>query len=212
MEEALRLREAGAAAEIVAVGMGPAGTQDALRTVLGMGADRAIHVVTDTPLDPLTVGAMLATLAKEEGADLVFAGGQQASWDSQALGAITAETLGWPQVTWVNALKLTDSTLSGKHDSDDGSEIFEVPLPAVITTQQGLNEPRYPTLPNIIKSRKKEIRPETPERFGLTPTVRVVSASLQPRARLNKILDGKDAPLAAQELVKFLRTEAKVIA
>jgi len=204
VEAALRLREAGAEAEIVVVAVGPARAEEALRTALAMGADRGIHVVTDAALD--------AQIAKAEGAELIFCGGQEADWDSQALGPATAERLHWPQATWTSALELKGSTLVGKHEADEGSESFEVSLPAVVTTQQGLNEPRYPTLPNIMKSKKKEVRKETLEAYGVAAKVRVNGVEIQVKERLKKILDGKDAAGAAAQLVKLLREEAGVIA
>ena len=155
VEEALRLRESGVEAEIIAVAVGPARTQDALRTALAMGVDRAIHVETDLRLDAIALSKILAQIAQQEEATLILSGGQQADWDSHALGAATAERLNWPQATWTSALELKGTTLTGKHDVDEGSETFTLELPAVITTQQGLNEPRYPTLPNIMKSKKK---------------------------------------------------------
>ncbi len=212
VEEALRLRERGVAAEIVAVAVGPARLQDALRTALALGADRAIHVETELPLDALAVSQVVARLAREEAVDLIFAGGQQADWDSHALGAATAERLDWPQVTWTNALALDGTTLTGKHDVDEGSESFSVDLPAVITTQQGLNEPRYPTLPGIMKAKKKETRKETLDRFEAVSTVVFEGAAIQEKARLNRILDGKDVQGSAARLVELLRTEARVIA
>lgn len=216
VEEALRLRENGAEAEIVAVAVGPARAEEALRTALAMGADRGIHVVTDVVLDAIALSAVVAKIARDEGAELIFCGGQQADWDSQALGAATAERLGWPQATWTSALELKGALeskgpmLVGKHEADEGSESFEVALPAVVTTQQGLNEPRYPTLPNIMKSKKKEIRKETLEGFGVAPKLKVNGAEIQVKERLKKILDGKDAGAAATQLVKTLR-EAGVI-
>ena len=212
VEEALRLRDSGIEAEIVAVAVGPARMQDALRTALAMGADRAIHVETDTRLDPIALSNVLAQIATQEDVSLIFSGGQQADWDSHALGAATAERLHWPQVTWTSALELHGTTLTGKHDSDEGIEAFTVELPAVITTQQGLNEPRYPTLPNIMKSKKKELRKEPLDQFNVTPKLKFVSAEIQVKNRRNKILDGKDVPAAAAELVGLLRDEAKVIA
>jgi electron transfer flavoprotein beta subunit len=210
VEEALRLRESGAEAEIVVVAVGPARAEEALRTALAMGADRGVHVVTDVALDAIALSAVVAKIARDEAAELIFCGGQQADWDSQALGAATAERLQWPQATWTSALELRGATLVGKHESDEGSESFEVALPAVVTTQQGLNEPRYPTLPNIMKSKKKEIRKETLEGFGVAPKLKVNGAEIQVKERLKKILDGKDAAAAAQ-LVKMLRDEAGVI-
>ena len=212
VEEALRLRERGAAGEIVAVAVGPARLQDALRTALALGADRAIHVETERPLDALGVSLVISTLAREESADLIFAGGQQADWDSHALGAAVAERLDWPQVTWTSALALEGNTLTGKHDVDDGRESFTVDLPAVITTQQGLNEPRYPTLPGIMKAKKKELRKEPIERFAAVSAVTFDGAAIQVKTRLNKILDGKDVPGSAAQLVDLLRNEARVIA
>jgi electron transfer flavoprotein beta subunit len=183
-----------------------------------MGADRGIHVVTDVALDAIALSAVMAKIATAEGAELIFCGGQEADWDSQALGAATAERLGWPQATWTSALELKGAlesknlTLVGKHEADEGSESFEVALPAVVTTQQGLNEPRYPTLPNIMKSKKKEIRKETLETYGVMPKLKVNGVEIQVKERLKKILDGKDAAGAAAQLVKMLREEAGVIA
>ena len=212
VEEALRLRESGIEVEIVAVAVGPARVQDALRTALAMGVDRAIHVETEVRIDPIALSKVLAQIAEQEKATLIFSGGQQADWDSHALAAATAERLNWPQATWVSALELKGNTLTGKHDVDEGSETFTLELPAVITTQQGLNEPRYPTLPNIMKSKKKELRKESLEQFNITPKLNFVSAEIQIKNRVNKILDGKDAPAAAAQLVELLRNEAKVIA
>lgn len=212
VEEALRLREAGADAEVIAIAVGPARTEDALRTALAMGADRAVLVETDAALDPIALSAVIAQVAKAETAELIFTGGQQADWDSQALGAAVAARLGWPQATWTSRLELEGAMLRGRHDTDDGAETFELPLPAVVTTQQGLNDPRYPTLPNIMKSKRKEIRRHTLDEFGVTPKVKVLNAEVQVKQRLGKVIDGKDAPAAAAELVRSLRDEAKVIA
>src|SRR5690606_19870558 len=157
VEEAIRLREAGNDAEIVAVGLGPVRYEDALRTALALGADRAVHIETDEQLDPLAQAGVLAELVREEGADLVFVGGKQADWDSAALGPALAEVLGWPHSDWTTSLRVAGDELTLKHDSDEGSEELRLSLPAVITTQQGLNEPRYPTLPNIMKAKRKEL-------------------------------------------------------
>jgi electron transfer flavoprotein beta subunit len=212
VEQALRIRESGVDAEVIALAVGPERNQEALRTVLAMGADRAIHVMTDLVLDPIALSQVAAQVAQQEKVDLVFCGGQQADWDSHALGAATAERLQWPQVTWVNALDVDGQTLTGRHDAEDGSEMFSVQLPAVLTTQQGLNEPRYPTVPNIMRAKKKELRVETLEKFNVKPKVKVLGAEVQVKTRLHKILDGKDAPAAAVELVDLLRNEARVIA
>src|SRR5271154_6408206 len=139
VEEALRLREA-ASAEVVALAIGPARSEEALRSALAMGADRAILVETAGPLDVIAVSSVVAQVARSEQIDLIFCGGQQAGWDSHALGAATAERLGWPQATWTSALELKEGMLTGKHDVDGGSESFALRLPAVVTTQQGLND------------------------------------------------------------------------
>jgi electron transfer flavoprotein beta subunit len=209
VEQALRIRESGVDAEVIALAVGPERNQEALRTVLAMGADRAIHVMTDLVLDPIALSQVAAHVAQQEKVDLIFCGGQQADWDSHALGAATAERLQWPQVTWVNGLEVDGQTLTGRHDAEDGSEMFSVDLPVVLTTQQGLNEPRYPTVPNIMRAKKKELRVE---KFNVGLKVKVLGAEVQVKTRLHKILDGKDAPAAAAELVELLRDEARVIA
>ena len=212
VEQALRIRESGVDTEVIALAVGPERNQEALRTVLAMGADRGIHVKTELFLDPIALSKVDAQVAKRENVDLIFCGGQQADWDSHALGAATAERLQWPQVTWVNALQVDGQTLTGRHDAEDGSEMFGVQLPVVLTTQQGLNEPRYPTVPNIMRAKKKELRVESLEAFQVESKLKVVGAEIQVKTRLHKILDGKDAPAAASELVGLLREEARVIA
>jgi electron transfer flavoprotein beta subunit len=211
VEEALRLRESGTDAEIIALTIGPSRVEEVLRTALAMGADRGILVETDVSLDVIALSSVVAQIARTEQVELIFCGGQQADWDSHALGAATAERLQWPQATWTNALELNGKTLTGKHDADDGSESFEMQLPAVITTQQGLNEPRYPTLPNIMKSKKKDIRREALDAFQAAPKLKIVGVEIQVKERLKKILDGKDVSAAASQLVQLLRNEARVI-
>ena len=213
VEEALRLREGGAPVEtIVALAVGPQRNEDALRTALAMGVDRAIHIETDEKIDAVSLSKVVAQVAQAENISLILVGGQEADWDSQALGAATAERLGWPQLTWTNELKVEGESVTGRHDVDEGNESFRAALPAVVTTQQGLNEPRYPTLPNIMKAKKKELRKESLDQYGVQPRVRTVNAEIQTRARLNKMIDGKDPQAAAAELLNLLRNEAKVIA
>ncbi|MBZ9751438.1 electron transfer flavoprotein subunit beta/FixA family protein [Deinococcus sp. HMF7604] len=213
VEEALRLREGGAPIEqIIALAIGPKRNEDALRTALAMGVDRAIHVETDEKFDAVTLSKVVAQVAQAENVQLILVGGQEADWDSQALGAASAERLGWPQLTWTNELKLDGGTLTGRHDVDDGNESFRAELPAVVSTQQGLNEPRYPTLPNIMKAKKKELRKDDAASYGLQNRVRTVNAEIQTRARRNTMIDGKDPQAAAARLLELLRSEAKVIA
>jgi electron transfer flavoprotein beta subunit len=211
IEAALRLREAIAGLEVVVLAIGPVRCEEALRSALAMGADRAILVEADEMLDVIAASNVVAQVAANEAVDLIFCGGQQADWDSHALGAATAERLNWPQATWTNALTLAGTQLTGKHDADAGSETFAVPLPAVVTTQQGLNQPRYPTLPNIMKARKKEMRRDSLETYGVQPKLKYLSARVQVKERRRAILDGKDATAAAKQLAGLLRDEARVI-
>src|SRR5690606_26845103 len=211
VEEAIRLRESRHDVEIVAVGLGPSRYEDALRTALALGADRAVHVETDARLDPIAQAGVLAALVEAEGADLVFVGGKQADWDSAALGPALAEVLGWAHSDWTTALRLEGRELTLRHDSDEGSEELRVSLPAVITTQQGLNEPRYPTLPNIMKAKRKELTKRTPADYGSEESrTALVTQQIQTRPRAGKMLTG-DAAEAAKELARLLRAEAKVI-
>ena len=211
IEQALRLRESNPGTEVVVVAVGSARCEEALRSSLAMGADRAILVETDGPLDVIATSSVLAQLCAAESADLVFCGGQQADWDSHGLGPAVAERLRWPQVTWTSKLVLDGQQLTGTHDIDSGSETFSLTLPAVVTTQQGLNEPRYPTLPNIMKAKRKELRRDSLATYGVAAKLRVVGAAVQVKERRRNILDGKDASAAAHQLADLLRNEAKVI-
>jgi len=207
----LRFRDAEATVEVVALAVGPTRCEEALRTALAIGADRAILVETETPLDVIATSNVVAQIAKLEAIDLIFCGGGQADWDSHALGAATAERLGWPQATWTSALSIEGNQLTGTHDVDTGKESFTMALPAVVTTQQGLNDPRYPTLPNIMKAKRKEMKKLPLDGFGVTAKLKVLSTEVQVKERKRKILDGKDAAAAAAQLVDLLRNEARVI-
>lgn len=211
VEQALRIREGGTDAEIVALALGPKRFEEAIRTALAMGVDRAVHIETDDALDPIAQAEALASVIREEGAELVFAGGKEADWDSSALGPAVAEALGWPHSDWTTDLEIEDGRLEVRHDTDEGSETLAVPLPAVITTQQGLNEPRYPTLPNIMKAKRKDLAKRSLADVGSpTPRVEIVDSEIQTRARRNEILGGEPAD-AARELVRKLRDDAKVL-
>ena len=211
VEEGLRLREAAAGIEVIALAVGPAKNEEALRNALALGADRAVLLKTELVLDPIALSRAVADVAAREAVELIFCGGRQSDWDSEALGGAVAERLGWPQLTWTTQLQLEGNLLTGRHDIDDGSEGFSVELPAVVTTQQGLNEPRFPTLPNIVKARKKELRVELLE--GVTPLVSTVKMELQSRARQrNIIVAGDDPAAAAATVAAVLRKEIKVLA
>jgi electron transfer flavoprotein beta subunit len=211
LEQALRMRDADATVEVIAMAVGPVRSEEALRTALAMGADRAILVETNEPLDVIATSSVVAQVAKSEAVELIFCGGQQTDWDSQALGAATAERLGWPQATWTSALAIDGTQLTGTHDVDSGKESFTIALPAVVTTQQGLNDPRYPTLPNIMKAKRKEMRRLPLADFGVTAKLKVLSTEIQVKARRRTMIDGKDAAVAAGQLVDLLRNEARVI-
>lgn len=210
VEQALRINEGGA--DTLAVALGGARFEDAIRRALAMGLERAIHIETEDVFDVVSQAKILKAVVQSEAPDLVFVGGQHADTDSQALGAAVAEALGWNQITWTTELALENGVATATHDTDDGKENLSVALPVVVTTQQGLNEPRYPTLPNIMKAKKKEIRKSSPADYGVTNSkVRIVAQEIQDRPRLNKLLDGKDPVSAAEQLVKLLHEEAKVI-
>ncbi|RDI95729.1 electron transfer flavoprotein beta subunit/FixA family protein [Meiothermus sp. QL-1] len=208
VEEVIRLQEKHGG-ESVVVALGPERAEEALRTALAMGIDRAVHLVAEGYIDPITQAELLAEVVRAEAPALVFTGGQQADWDAQALGPALAEALGWPVVSWTTQIELEGEThAKAKHDLDEGAEVVRVALPAVFTSQQGLNEPRYPTLPGIMKAKRKELKklPVTAQ-----SRVEILEQSIQERTRLNKLIDGKDPVAAAHELVRLLHEEAKVI-
>ncbi len=211
VEEAIRLREAGHQAEIYTIALGPKRFEESIRTSLALGSDRAVHIETNDVLDVVTQARVIAEAVKKEGADLVFVGGKEADWDSSALGPALAEALGWPHLDWTTKLTLTGTVIEATHDTDTGTENVKISLPAVVTTQQGLNEPRYPTLPNIMKAKRKELRKATPADYGapaaLTTTV---GEAIQVKTRLNKVFEG-DAADTAKQLISALRNEAKVL-
>ena len=203
VEQALRWREAGhVTGEVIVAAVGPARTEDALRAALAMGADRARWSKTDQDLDAISVARVLERVVREEEVDVVFVGGKQADWDSAALGPALAELLGWPLIDWTVSIELDGTTIDAVHDVDRGSERVTTRRPAVVTTQQGLAEPRYPTLPNVMKARRKDIRVDELER--IETDVRVVSRRLDVRERGRNILEG-DLPTQAQAVATILR-------
>ncbi len=208
VEAAVRLKETGVATEVVAVALGPARAEAALRTALAIGADRAVLLETDAELDPLAQAGPLADAVRESGAALLLVGGKQADWDSAALGPAIAEALGWPLCDWTTELALDGDVVVAVHDVDDGSEAWRARLPVVVTTQQGLNEPRYPTLPNIMKAKRKPL--DRRDLAGVQARSATLAASLPSRARRGVRLEG-DAASVAEELVRRLRDEAKAL-
>ena len=207
VEEAVRLKEAGKATEIVAVSMGPAQCQETLRTALAIGADRAIHVVTDAELQPLAVAKMLKALVEKENPDLVILGKQAIDDDCNQTGQMLAALLGWPQGTFASKVALDGSSLEVTREIDGGLERVGLTLPAIVTTDLRLNEPRYASLPNIMKAKKKPLDSTTPADLGVDPAPRLVTVKVdEPPVRKAGVKVGSVA-----ELVGKLKNEAKVI-
>lgn len=207
VEEAIRLREKGVATEVVVVTIGVQAAQDILRTSMAMGADRAILVKTDDTLEPRAVANALKAIVEREQPGLVCMGKQAIDDDMNATGQILAAKLGWPQGTFASAVTVADGRIEVSREIDGGTEVVSLALPAVVTADLRLNEPRYASLPNIMKARKKPL--ETLEAAGLgvdlAPRLTVVSVA-EPAERKEGIKLG-----SAAELVEKLKTEAKVI-
>jgi electron transfer flavoprotein beta subunit len=207
VEEAIRLREAGKATEIVAVSIGPQKAQDTLRTALAMGADRAILVKTDAAVEPLTVAKILKAVAEQEKPDLFILGKQAIDDDSNQTGQMLAALLGWPQGTFASKVAIEESKARITREVDGGLQTILVNLPAVITTDLRLNEPRYASLPNIMKAKNKPLAEIDPATLGLSlePRVKVLRTD-EPAARKAGRKLGSVA-----ELVAVLREEAGVL-
>jgi electron transfer flavoprotein beta subunit len=166
VEEAIRLKEKGVATEIIAVSIGPAKAQETLRTALAMGADRAILVQTDEEVEPLAVAKILARIAEEEQPRLVILGKQAIDDDNNATGQMLAALLGWPQGTFASKIEIAgDATVT--REVDGGLETVKLKLPAVVTTDLRLNEPRYASLPNIMKAKSKPLATKSPGDYGV---------------------------------------------
>ena len=167
VEEAIRLKEKGAASEIVAVSIGPLKAQETLRTALAMGADRAILVVTDAEVEPLAVAKILAKIAEEEQPGMVVLGKQAIDDDSNQTGQMLAALLGWGQGTFASKVEVEGESVAVTREVDGGLETVRLKLPAVVTTDLRLNEPRYASLPNIMKAKSKPLVQKTPEDYGV---------------------------------------------
>ena len=207
VEAAVRFREAGVATEVVAVSCGVNACQETLRTAMAMGADRGILVETAADLWPLVVARLLEAVCSRERPDLVICGKQAVDDDACQVGQMLAALVGWPQATYASQVVFADGKLRVTREIDGGREIVQMGLPAVITTELGLNEPRYVTLPNLMKARKKPLAVVMPEDLGVTVTSRleiVRVAEPSGRAASVRVAD-------VDELVTRLRNEAKVI-
>jgi electron transfer flavoprotein beta subunit len=185
VEEALRLKEAGKATEVVVVSIGPAKADETLRTGLAMGADRGILVKTDETVEPLAVAKLLAKIAAEEKPGLVILGKQAIDDDSNQTGQMLAALLGWGQGTFASKVEISGESVSVTREIDGGLQTVSLKLPAVVTTDLRLNEPRYASLPNIIKAKKKEVAVKTPQDYGvdITPRLEVLSTAEPPKRK-----------------------------
>jgi electron transfer flavoprotein beta subunit len=207
VEEAVRLKEAGKAAEIVAVSMGGQQCQETIRTSLAMGADRGIHVLTDLELQPLAVAKLLQAIVAKEQPQLVILGKQAIDDDCNQTGQMLAALLGWGQATFASKLALDGTAATVAREVDGGIETVSLKLPAVITTDLRLNEPRYASLPNIMKAKKKTIDQTTPEALGVDAKPRLQTLKVEEPAKRQA---GKKVA-SVEELVDKLRNEARVI-
>ncbi|HUO91872.1 MAG TPA: electron transfer flavoprotein subunit beta/FixA family protein [Rhizomicrobium sp.] len=183
VEEAVRLKEKGKATEVVVVSIGPQQAQEQIRTALAMGADRGILVKADGDVEPLAVAKILKSIVEAEKPGLVILGKQAIDDDSNQTGQMLAALLGWPQATFAHKLELGDQTATVEREIDGGLQTVEIKLPAIMTTDLRLNEPRYASLPNIMKAKKKPIDEKTPGDYGVdvAPRLKVLKVSEPPK-------------------------------
>src|SRR6186713_2554977 len=206
VEEALKLREAGKATEVIVVSCGPTACQETLRTALAIGADRAILVETDAELQPLAVAKLLKAVALKENPELFILGKQAIDDDSNQTGQMLAALLGWPQATFASKVKVADGRAQVTREVDGGLDTISIKLPAVVTTDLRLNEPRYVTLPNIMKAKKKTLETLKPDALGVDVSPRLTTVKVVEPAKRKS---GSKVP-DAKTLVDKLRNEAKV--
>ena len=207
IEEAVRLKEKGVATEVIAVSCGVTQCQETLRTAMAIGADRAILVETTEELQPLAVAKLLKALVDKEQPGLVILGKQAIDDDCNQTGQMLAALADLPQATFASKVELTADSVSVTREVDGGSETLKLTLPAIVTTDLRLNEPRYVTLPNIMKAKKKPLETVTPEALGVDMTPRLTTLKVAEPAKRGA---GKQVQ-SVQELVEKLRNEAKVI-
>jgi len=207
VEEAVRLREKGAATEVVVVSIGPQQAQETIRTALAIGADRGILITADQTVEPLAVAKLLKGVIDQEQPRLVIMGKQAIDDDNNATGQMLAALLDWPQATFASKLELSGDKASVTREVDGGLQTLQVDLPAVVTTDLRLNEPRYASLPNIMKAKKKPIDTKTPADFGvdIAPRLKVVKVTEPPKRA------GGIKVESAADLVAKLKNEAGVL-
>jgi electron transfer flavoprotein beta subunit len=202
VEEAIRLKEKGVATEIVAVSIGPAKAQETLRTALAMGADRAILVQTDDQVEPLAVAKILAKIAEEEQPGMVILGKQAIDDDSNQTGQMLAALLGWAQGTFASKVEVDGESVNVTREVDGGLETLRLKLPAIVTTDLRLNEPRYASLPNIMKAKSKPLAQKTPADYGVDTAPRLTTLGVREPSK-------REAGIKVQsvdELIDRLRT------
>ncbi|MBT5918444.1 MAG: electron transfer flavoprotein subunit beta/FixA family protein [Alphaproteobacteria bacterium] len=207
VEEAIRLKEAGTAEEIVAVSMGPQQCQETIRTALAMGADRGVLVKTDDELQPLAVAKLMKAVVDEEQPGLIILGKQAIDDDSNQTGQMLAALLGWPQATFASKIELAGDKAKVTREVDGGLETIEINMPCIVTTDLRLNEPRYASLPNIMKAKKKPIDEKSPEDLGVDTAPRLTTLKVEepPKREAGVIVED------VAQLVDKLRNEAGVI-
>ena len=207
VEEAIKLKEAGTVSEIIALSIGPQQSQETIRTALAMGADRGVLVKTDELVEPLNVAKIIKAVSEEENPDLIILGKQAIDDDSNQTGQMLAALLGWSQGTFASELKISDGKANVVREIDGGLQTLEIKLPSIITTDLRLNEPRYASLPNIMKAKKKPIDEKLPEDYNLeiSPMLEIVKVS-EPAQREAGI-----KVETVEELVDKLKNEAGVI-
>ena len=207
VEEAVRLKEAGSATEIVAVTVGSQASQEQLRTALALGADRAVLLETNDNVEPLGIAKLLAKLCEEEKPDLIILGKQAIDGDNNQTGQMLAALLGFPQATFASELKINDGVATVTREIDGGLQTIAVNLPAIVTTDLRLNEPRYASLPNIMKAKKKELNVIDASSLGIDYVSRLTTLKVE-------LPPSRDAGVkveSVEELVDKLKNEAKVI-
>ena len=207
VEEAVRLKEKGVVSEILAVSVGPQQSQEQLRTALALGADRAILVSTENTLEPLAIAKCLKAVCDSESPDLVLMGKQAIDGDNNQTGQMLAALLGVGQATFASELSIDGGSASVTREVDGGLQTISLPLPAVVTTDLRLNEPRYESLPNIMKAKKKPLDTTTPDDLGVDASARVTLMGVELPAERQAGIKVEDVA----QLVDKLRNEAKVI-
>ena len=207
IEEAIRIKESGAADEVIAVSVGPQVSQEQIRTALALGADRGILVVTDEQVEPLAVAKILKTVVDKEGIDLVILGKQSIDTDNNQVGQMLAELCNYPQGTIASKAEIKDGKIEVTREIDGGEQTVLLSLPAILTTDLRLNEPRYASLPNIMKAKKKPIDATTAAELGVDIISKLQTLSIAaPAERTAGIIVE-----SVEELVNKLKTEAKII-